>query len=336
LVSLNEVGGEPWIFGTPVSQFHEATSRTARHWPDTMLTLSTHDTKRSADVRARLNVLSEIPNEWREAVTRWAELAARHWHDADPDRNAEYLLYQTLVGAWPLDVDRALVFMSKAAREAKVRTSWVEPDPSYEQALEGFVRGLFGDDRFLAGVEDFLTENQLVERGRQNSLVQTALLLTCPGVPDLYQGTELWDLSLVDPDNRRPVDFDIRVHLLDQVKRASVADVTARLDTGSPKLWMVHRLLEHRRHKPEQFESSTYEALACQGPSSAWIVAFTRGELAVVAPARTDAPLAGTTVALPYGEWRDVLSGAAYSGGTHDVAGLSSAFPVAVLSRGTG
>ncbi|HEX4864960.1 MAG TPA: malto-oligosyltrehalose synthase, partial [Acidimicrobiales bacterium] len=336
LVSLNEVGGEPGIFGTPVSQFHETTSRTARRWPETMLTLSTHDTKRSADVRARLNVLSEIPNEWREAVARWAELAARHWRDAEPDRNAEYLLYQTLVGAWPLDLNRALLFMSKAVREAKVRTSWVEPDVGYEEALEGFLRGLFGDDSFLRGVESFLADNHVVGRGRQNSLVQSALLLTCPGVPDLYQGTELWDLSLVDPDNRRPVDFDIRFHLLHEVKSASVTDVTGRLDAGSPKLWMVHRLLEHRRHNPEQFETSTYEPLASQGPSSSSMVAFTRSDLSVVAPVRTDALLAGTTVALPGGQWRDVLSGEAYSGGTHDVARLTSAFPVAVLSRGTG
>ncbi len=335
LVSLNEVGGEPGIFGTPVLQFHEATARMARHWPETMLTLSTHDTKRSGDVRARLNVLSEIPNDWREAVARWAELAERHWQGTAPDRNAEYLLYQTLVGAWPLDVERAVLFMSKAVREAKLRTSWVEPDPDYEQAIEGFVRGLFGDDRFLAELEGFLAEHGLVGRGHQNSLVQTALLLTCPGVPDLYQGSELWDLSLVDPDNRRPVDFDTRARLLNKVKAAPIADVTGRLDAGSPKLWMVHRLLEHRRHYREGFESSTYDPLGCQGPSSASVVAFTRGELAVIAPVRTDASLAGTTVVLPGGEWRDVLAGEVHSGGTHDVATLLSAFPVAVLARGT-
>ena len=332
-VSLNEVGGEPGVFGTPVKRFHEAMAVADRDWPATMITLSTHDTKRSADVRARLNVISEIPLEWAASVARWAEIAEPHRRDGWPDPNTEYLLYQSLLGAWPLGEDRAVAFMAKAVREAKVHTSWTETNAEYEDAVESFVRAVLADGRFVSSIEDFLNENQVVRRGRENSLSQTALLLTCPGVPDLYQGNEIWDLSLVDPDNRRAVDYGVREGLLNEVVLLPVGDVVGRNDSGAPKIWMVHKLLDHRRRNVDQFGSEFYEPLSTGGPGGDSVVAFTRGRLAVVAPTRTGRDWNGTTVDLPPGEWRDVLTGDLSDGGARELRGLLAGFPVAVLAQ---
>ena len=333
LVSLNEVGGDPGAFGRSVADFHETTARLARAWPETMLTLSTHDTKRSGDVRARLNVISEIPGEWSQAVWRWAEIADGYRRDGWSDRNAEYLLYQTLVGAWPLDVDRAVSFMLKAEREAKVRTSWSDPDPEYETGLETVVRGLLGDGRFRSDIERFLDTHALIKRGRRNSLAQTAFLLTCPGVPDIYQGTELWDLSLVDPDNRRVVDFDSRIRLLSEIKSGAIGELSLDEAAGASKLGMIHRLLQYRRDNPNCFQSTMYEPLRCEGPSSEAVVAYDRGGVAVIAPVRATSDVARTTVDIPIGEWRHLLTGDRWSGGTNDVGSLWARFPVAVLAR---
>ncbi len=210
LAALNEVGGNPDRFGLDVADFHAQMAAAARQWPEAMLTLSTHDTKRSADVRARIALLAELPRAWEEAAAAWAAHNHQHKRGGWPDANAEYLLYQTLVGAWPIGADRAAAFMAKASREAKVHTSWTEPFAEYDDALSGFVTAILADAGFVAGVESFLAAHQLVDLGRASSLAQTALLLSCPGVPDLYQGGEVWDLSLVDPDNRRPVDYAAR------------------------------------------------------------------------------------------------------------------------------
>jgi (1->4)-alpha-D-glucan 1-alpha-D-glucosylmutase len=286
LVSLNEVGGDPGRFGAPVADFHQAMAGAARRWPEAMLTLSTHDTKRSGDVRARISVLSELPGEWERAVHRWATLNQGYKRDGWPDRNAEYLLYQTLVGSWPIEVGRASAFMLKAAKEAKVHTSWIDPDADYDDALSAFVAAVVADQGFVADLEAFLAEHRLVERGRANSLAQTALLLTCPGIPDLYQGTELWDLSLVDPDNRRPVDYQRRRLLLDSLTGAGPEQALARGDEGAPKLWLIHRVLGHRRRHPEAYgRSSGYEALRVHGHWARHAVAFARsGGLAVIIP----------------------------------------------------
>ena len=216
LVSLNEVGGDPGRFGWPrggIPPGHGGGA--AGRWPEAMLTLSTHDTKRSGDVRARINVLSELPEAWERAAQRWAHRNKRYKHNGWPDRNAEYLLYQSLVGAWPIGPGRVTAFMEKAAKEAKVHTSWTEPQAEYDDALAAFAAAILADAGFTADLEAFLAEHRLVERGQVNSLAQTTLLLTCPGVPDLYQGTEVWDFSLVDPDNRRPVNYGARRRLLD-------------------------------------------------------------------------------------------------------------------------
>ncbi len=333
LVSLNEVGGDPATFGAPVDTFHEATADAAEDWPQSMLTLSTHDTKRSADVRARLHVLSEVPDAWRTAVRRWAEVNGRHRRGAWPDRNTEYLLYQTLVGAWPIEVDRVVAFMAKATKEAKVHTSWVDPVADYDDAVRSFSSAILGDETFLTELHRFLDTEEIVARGFRNSLAQTALLLTCPGVPDVYQGNELWDLSLVDPDNRRPVDFARRRALLDKLVGAGPTDALALSETGAPKLWLTQRLLAHRRAQPDAYQSGLYEPLTVRGPRSRDIVAFTRGRLAVVVPCRTAPGWAGTTVDLPAGRWRALTSEGTHDSGSQPVGELLHRFPVAVLTR---
>jgi (1->4)-alpha-D-glucan 1-alpha-D-glucosylmutase len=338
LISLNEVGGDPGRFGRPPADFHARMAHAARHWPQTMLTLSTHDTKRSGDVRARISVLSELPGAWESAVVRWADRNNGHKQDCWPDRNAEYLLYQTLAGAWPIEAGRVSAFMQKAAKEAKVHTSWTDPNAGYDDALSAFVTEVLADRAFTADLEGFLAEHRIVERGRVNSLAQTALMLTCPGVPDLYQGTEVWEESLVDPDNRRPVDYARRRALLDSLADGGPEAALARNADGGPKLWLIHRVLGHRRRHPRAYgPGSGYEPLTAVGPRSSNIVAFTRSDgLAVVVPrlVRDVAEgWAGTTVELPPGPWADVLTGAPVGGGQAAVAGLLQRFPVAVLGR---
>src|SRR5690606_19917331 len=212
LVSCNEVGAQPWALGISGENFHEFCHRLHRAWPDNLLTTSTHDTKRSEDVRARISVLTEIPSQWAEAVRSWSRMNQGAWRGRTPDRHAEYLLYQTLIGAWPISVERAREYMLKACREAKVHTSWHEPSPDYEDAILGFTERILESREFITSLEEFV--DPLVKPGRINSLAQTLIKLTAPGVPDFYQGSELWDLSLVDPDNRRPVDFARRRELL--------------------------------------------------------------------------------------------------------------------------
>jgi (1->4)-alpha-D-glucan 1-alpha-D-glucosylmutase len=335
LISLNEVGGDPGTFGRSLADFHADNARFARTWPETMLTLDTHDTKRSGDVRARINVLSEIPGAWEVVVSRWADHNQKYKAGGWPERNTEYLLYQTLVGAWPIDAGRVAAFMHKASKEAKVLTSWTDPVPGYDAALTSFVNAILGDREFLDDLERFLEDQRLVERGRTNSLAQTALLLTCPGVPDIYQGCEIWDLSLVDPDNRRPVDYERRARLLTQILEAGPIQALACVEEGGPKLWLIHRLLQHRRSHPEAFgPGAPYEPLEAGGDEEGHLVAFARGPLVVLVPRLVVGLRDGwrdTWVALPEGAWTDVLTGARAEG-KMPVEDLLIAFPVAVLA----
>lgn len=338
LLSLGEVGGDPATFGRPVGDFHAGMARAARRWPEAMLTLSTHDTKRSGDVRARISLLSELPQAWEQAAQLWAQRNEHFKQNGAPDRNAEYMLYQTLVGAWPIGAARVSAFMRKAAREARVRTSWTDPDPDYEDGLAAFVAAVLSDEGFTGSLAAFLAEHQIVERGRVNSLAQTALLLTCPGIPDLYQGSEVWDLSLVDPDNRRPVDYDARRELLDRLSAAGPEAALAAGDEGGPKVWLIHRLLRHRgRHPGPYGPDSGYEPLRVTGDHAARAVAFTRaGGLAVVVPRLVTGLADGwgsTTVTLPGGAWTNVLTGDVVDGGDVSVQALLRRFPVAVLGR---
>ena len=335
LVSLNEVGGDPGHFGSSPEEFHKACAEKLADWPRSMLASSTHDTKRSEDVRARLNLLSEIPDRWSDAVWRWAELNEPYRRDGLPDRNIEYLLYQTLVGAWPIETERVVAYMEKASREAKTHTSWNQPNSVYESALRAFVEGILRDPRFKSDLESFV--KPLIEPGRVNSLAQTLIKLTAPGIPDFYQASELWDLSLVDPDNRRPVDYNLRRRLLSELDGLTPEQVWSRIDEGVPKLWLIRQTLKLRREKQFFMPQDAYRPLVCRGKRSVHVVAFARGDSAItIAPRlilKTGGRWADTTVELPPGQWRHEFTGETFDGGVIRVASVLKRFPVALVSR---
>ncbi|ABD10726.1 maltooligosyl trehalose synthase [Frankia casuarinae] len=354
LLALNEVGGNPGRFpafttGHPrsaVTEFHEANLSVQRNWPLTMTTLSTHDTKRSEDVRARLAVLSEDPRGWAEVAGRLARLGERH-RDTEqgwPDRVTVYFLLQTLVGAWPLPADRATQYMLKAVREAKTHTSWTDQDPGYEAALTNYIESVLEDDEFVGILERYVAT--LVELGRQNSLAQKLLQLTMPGVADVYQGQELWDLSLVDPDNRRAVNYGDRTKLLAEIGVESTAETGAPRrpptldDSGAAKLLVVARALRTRRDHPEWFGADAiYRPLWASGSAAENVVAFSRSESVVTVVPRLVLGLRrgggwrDTTIPLPEGRWTDVLTGRKHDGGTAYVLRLLRDFPVSLLVR---
>ncbi|MFP3940368.1 MAG: malto-oligosyltrehalose synthase [Thermoanaerobaculia bacterium] len=348
-VALNEVGASPERFGLPPAAFHGFCSERAERWPGSLNALSTHDTKRGADVRARLYLLTGIPEDWARAVGRWWERNGVHRSADGPDPAAEYLFYQTLVGAWPLEAERVAAYMEKAGREAKVHTTWTAPNEAYESAVRRFVEGVLADAGFRRDLEEFVAP--LVGPGRENALALALLQLTAPGVPDLYRGTELWDLSLVDPDNRRPVDWDLRRRLLAELRDGPAPeDLLARADEGLPKLWLIHQALALRRRRPELFgPGGGYEPLAPRGPRAAHAVAFARtgpeGPGAVTLVPRlvlTRGPAtdghqeeawAGTALDVPAGRWRNVLTGEPVAPGAAALAELLGRFPVALLER---
>jgi (1->4)-alpha-D-glucan 1-alpha-D-glucosylmutase len=335
LAALNEVGGDPGSFGRPLSDFHQLMQRFAEQCPRTMLSTSTHDSKRSEDVRARLFLLSEIPDAWGEAVRRWSARNEPYRTNGWPDTNMEYLFYQTLVGAWPIEGARAEAYMEKAAREAGTHTAWTSQNQAYEQALRDFVRGVLNDQDFLDDLRGFV--QPLIVPGRTNSLTQTLIKLSAPGVPDIYQGTELWDLSLVDPDNRRPVDFGLRRRLLEELDRLSPEAIMQRQDEGLPKLWLIKQVLGLRRHRPELFDGAGYRPLAADGGLAEHVLAFCRGESLVAIAPRLVMGLRrgwdGTSLNLPAGCWRNILDGRRTNGGQLKLAGLLDVFPVALLVR---
>jgi (1->4)-alpha-D-glucan 1-alpha-D-glucosylmutase len=302
LLSINEVGGDPSRFGRSVAEFHEACTRRRRAWPYEMLATATHDTKLGEDVRARLNAISELPGEWGRDVSRWMRtnkgLRTPLENDPAPDRNDEYRFYQALVGTWPAegapsaegltaDVERLKGYMLKAVREAKVHTSWLTPNQQYEDALGSFVeRALTGPGgaRFLPLMLPL--QRRLAAVGMLNSLSQTAVKLGSPGVPDFYQGTELWDLSLVDPDNRRPVDFGRRAALLADVdailalpyeaRVAKLGELVAAWPDGRIKLLVTAVGLRLRRADPELFLDGEYIPLETEIPVASGAIAFAR------------------------------------------------------------
>ncbi|HVH86292.1 MAG TPA: malto-oligosyltrehalose synthase [Terriglobales bacterium] len=281
-VSVNEVGGSPKHFGVTPAEFHAGNVRRAERWPASMLATSTHDTKRSEDVRARLNVLSEMPKLWSAFVMRARRLNRNHKVTISdgrvvPDANEEYLLYQTLVGVWPWDgnaanrgelLQRVQDYMTKAVHEAKVNLSWVNPNAEYVDALRTFIATILGGrvraNSFVSLLQDFVQPVSYF--GMINSLAQTTLKLTSPGIPDIYQGTELWDFSLVDPDNRRPVDFESRRQMLGNLRSSSdpataVRDLLQSYQDGCIKMWITMRGLEFRREYPGLFQNGTYVPL---------------------------------------------------------------------------
>ncbi|HYC73045.1 MAG TPA: malto-oligosyltrehalose synthase [Opitutaceae bacterium] len=336
LASCNEVGASPSALGIPSEKFHEFCHHLAAHWPHNLLGTSTHDHKRSEDVRARISALTEVADRWGEALHQWSEINAPAWQHRAPDRHAEYLLYQTLVGAWPLSEERCQAYMLKACREAKIRTSWHEPNAGYENSLREFIAGVYASEAFLRSLEQFVAP--LVRAGRINSLAQTLIKMTAPGVPDFYQGTELWDLSLVDPDNRRPVDYAERVRLLERAAGLGVGAVIAAMDTGLPKLWLIARTLGLRARQPELF-AGDYQPLVAQGARTSHLMAYRRGERLIVAVPRFTLALGGdwrdTHLRLRSDGWRNHFTGARLP---EDAAAteLFGDFPVALLVRGEG
>ena len=331
LLSLNEVGGDPSRFGRSVDDFHQANARRAEEWPFEMLATATHDTKLGEDVRARINVLSEMPDEWGRQVSRWMRLNKSHRTVLDgepaPDRNDEYRFYQALVGAWPLEadphaveapaefVDRIQAYMLKAVRESKLHTSWLTPNEEYEKALHRFVEGALrtGGARFVPALLPF--QQRVAALGMVNSLAQTTLKLGSPGVPDFYQGTDLWELSLVDPDNRRPVDFGRREGLLEDVdallaasspqERASTLTEWLRAwHDGRIKLALTAAGLRLRRERPDLFLEGRYVPLATDVSVPGGLVAFARvhgDDAAIFVAPRLVAGPAAETAGLPIG-----------------------------------
>ncbi|MEO9220316.1 MAG: malto-oligosyltrehalose synthase, partial [Mycobacteriaceae bacterium] len=335
LTSLQEVGGDPKRFGVTPAEFHLAASERARHWPAAMTTLSTHDTKRGEDVRARITVLSEVPGLWAASLARWEEVAP------SPDGAMGSLLWQAMFGVWPADGrtgaevpllrERLHAYAEKAVREAGTRTEWNEVNTEFESALHAWLDAVL-DGPVAASMTELVAG--LAPHGWSNSLGQKLLQLIGPGVPDVYQGTELWEDSLVDPDNRREVDFAARADLL------STLDTPVVDPTGAAKLLVVSRALQLRRERPASFVGGSYAPVLAEGAKAAHLVGFARGpagaEPDVIAVAtRLPVNLDGwgpTTVPLPPGQWTDRLTGVDHRGDT-PVAALLDRLPVALLVR---
>lgn len=326
-VALNEVGGDPARFGLDLNAFHTAAARREQIAPRGMTALSTHDTKRAVDVRARLAVLSELPDVWVGAVREFTELAEMAGATV-PDPALGHLLWQTLVGAWPLPADRLHGYLEKAMREARTRTGWSDPDEGFETAMHAVADAALDDPALCAAVGRLTS--RITPPGWSNSLAAVLLQLAIPGVPDTYQGTELWDYSLVDPDNRRMVDFAARATLLHRLDQGWLPDVDS---SGAAKLLVVSRALRARRDHPERFTG--YLPLPAAGPAAAHVVAFARRGVVAVATRlpvtlATRGGWADTVLPLPEGSWNDALTGRSVSGNAQ-LADLLTRYPVALL-----
>ena len=356
LIALNEVGGHPARFGFSLKAFHAASEDRARRWPGTMLGSSTHDTKRSEDVRARLGLLSELPSLWRLWLRRWSLVnrSLRAEGSSAPSRGDEYHYYQALVGIWPSSPpsdndlnslrERLKAYMLKAVREAKQRTSWINPDTEYEAALERFVGDSLGHSLFVRELNEAVP--RLARLGMLVGLSQALVKVASPGVADYYQGTELWDFSLVDPDNRRPVDYVLRQRLLDET--INPAELVENLADGRAKLHVVRKGLEIRKAHPGLFYGGSYTPLYADAGRDHNVIAFALRSggktLVAVAPrlfARLMAPQDIAPVGkrvwgearlpLPQMAFEDVLTGRQFRGGATPLAGLLDEFPVALL-----
>jgi len=353
LLSINEVGGDPLREKPPVdlAGFHEFNRARRRCWPHTFNATSTHDTKRSEDVRARLNVLTEIPDEWDSALARWSQWnrdAKRDLHgQLAPDPGEEILIYQTLLGTFPPGpaeepawLDRVKEFLTKALREAKRHSSWMEPHSNYEEALHTFTESILAPGRAFRS--DFLAFQERISwYGALNGLSQVLLKIASPGVPDFYQGCELWNFTMVDPDNRRPVDYRKRIAMLESLKareaqdrRALVRSLAADPRQDEAKLYCTYKALEFRRARSELFAQGDYTPLAVTGPKANHLCAFARGGGVVALTPRWQARLGSwedTTCELPEGEWVNVFTAAPAP--SHRVADLLRDFPVALLEK---
>lgn len=333
-LALNEVGGNPSLFGSTLKTFHETCLQAQKQRPLSLLASTTHDTKRSEDVRARLTLLSEIPSEWEKAVARWRAQHEQYRFDNLPDRNTQYFLYQTLVGAWPIEEKRLLDYMEKSVREAKEHTSWVKPNEHYEGRLQHFIKAILEDKTFLADLENFVTP--LLLPGRINGLAQTLIKLTAPGVPDIYQGCELWNMSLVDPDNRKEVDFIRRIELLKQLRELTLDQIMARMEEGLPKLWVIAQTLNFRKQRPELFVEGSYQPMYAQGDKADHVIAYMRGDAVITIVPRFFLRLnhnwGDTAFELPKGTWYNLLKHEDEElSGQVPMQEMFKSFPVALL-----
>lgn len=296
-VSLNEVGGKPGRFGITPDEFHEFNLKRMEKWPHTLNSTSTHDTKRGEDVRARINVLSEMPQLWKDKVDKWHKLNQHYKKKRGsllmPDKNDEYFLYQTMVGSYPLlheehtsYIDRLKQYMVKAVKEAKVHTAWIKPDEEYEAAVMSYVENILNDSTENEFLHDFISfQNKVVFYGLYNALSQLIIKMTSPGVPDLYQGSELWDFSLVDPDNRRPVDYELRKKYLEEIKSfderndlAYIDELMGSMKDGRIKMYLAFKLLKARSNYPSLFREGKYIPLRAEGKYGKNIIAFARSD----------------------------------------------------------
>ncbi|KAI8998145.1 malto-oligosyltrehalose synthase [Gaertneriomyces semiglobifer] len=314
LIALSEVGGDPGNFGKTSEEFHEACVHMQKEWPLTMTTLSTHDTKRSEDVRARLAVLSEIPDEWSKAVHNWSRVVREKLGNSAFDKNTEYFFWQTLVGAFPISEERLLAYLNKAVREAKVHLTHTDPNDDYINALTTFVKAALSDKDVMDSVKAFVAS--IKPYARRNMLTQKTLCLTMPGVPDVYQGNEIEDFSLVDPDNRRPVDYERRRNLLRKVKSEGVSKDFDSVDADEAKMHLTSTLLHLRQKHFRSFigedSLSSYSPLEIRGRKKDHAIAYVRGGNVLVVVGRfwVDIVADGwfdTSVELPEGTWRSVL-----------------------------
>lgn len=340
LVALNEVGADPERT-SDLDAFHETCTRNSVTQPLTLLATTTHDTKRAEDARLRIGLLSEMPQRWGDAVTRLDAMAARHRGANPPSREAEYLFYQTLVAAHPIDADRAAAYMLKAVREAKTETNWLEPNHEYEADLDAFVRGMVSDRDVVAEIGDVIAS--MTPEWQTLSLSQTLIKLTAPGIPDIYQGSELWDLRLVDPDNRSAVDFEARRTLLQDVMHSGGGDFMSRLADAGPKLRLIASALAVRSRHPEAFDAGAgYRRVTATGARADHAICFTRTgadghpvtlTIAFRWPLLLRPGWLDTVVELPEGTWHDALTGNGVAGGPQRLETLLDAAPVALLER---
>ena len=332
-ISLNEVGGSPDRFGLTLEAFHGQNLERNKHWPHALIATSTHDSKRGEDVRARINVLSEMPGEWRRRVIRWRRFNKKKKPLVEgapaPDANEEYFFYQTLAGAWPIGgseagefdefVARVKDYMLKAVREAKVNSSWINANKAHEEALLAFIGAALEKsdaNLFLRDFEEF--HKRISFCGMINALSQVLLKITSPGVPDIYQGNELWNFSLVDPDNRRPVDYGIRIRMLDELRRREAGaplrelagELAANMRDGRIKLFLTCKALNFRKSRRELFERGEYIALETGGPGADNLCAFAKrldGAVTITAAVRLCSSLVRQPGSPPMGTeaWKD-------------------------------
>jgi (1->4)-alpha-D-glucan 1-alpha-D-glucosylmutase len=321
----NEVGNDPAEFGVTPDDFHDRSEERGRRWPHAMTTLSTHDTKRSEDVRARLAVLAEVPGDWTEVVRRWVRVAPL------PDPALAHLIWQAAVGAWPISRERLQAYALKAAREGAVGTTWQHPNEQFEAALSAMVDKIYDDPALHREVADFAAS--ITPPGWSNALGQKLVQLTMPGVPDVYQGSELWDDSLVDPDNRRPVDFALRRELLGRLDDGWLPPVD---ETGAAKLLVTSRTLRLRRQRPELF--GPYRPVFGEGRVGEHLLAFDRGGVVTVA---TRLPVGlsrhggwdDAALSLDGHSWTEVFTNTSYGGNRLAVSELLRTYPVALLVK---